>query len=107
LAPGLWEELDPTDKTWAAWKTAYLAAHKKRANRLCATRGTDNLGQANLAHANNHNSGLLNSIGNALDILLARAATNKKAVFDELIATNTSLATSNTTLTNQVKALCN
>ncbi len=26
----LWEELDPVNKTWAAWKTAYLAAHKKR-----------------------------------------------------------------------------
>jgi hypothetical protein len=23
----LWEELEPADKTWAAWKTAYLAAH--------------------------------------------------------------------------------
>jgi hypothetical protein len=26
----LWEELNPSHKTWAAWKTAYLAAHKKR-----------------------------------------------------------------------------
>jgi hypothetical protein len=33
----LWEELDPASKTWAAWKTAYLAAHKKSANHLCAT----------------------------------------------------------------------
>jgi hypothetical protein len=30
----LWEELDPANKTWAAWKTASLAAHKKRANCL-------------------------------------------------------------------------
>jgi hypothetical protein len=30
----LWEELDPANKTWAAWKTAYLAAHKRRANHL-------------------------------------------------------------------------
>jgi hypothetical protein len=30
----LWEELDPADKTWAVWKTAYLAAHKRRANHL-------------------------------------------------------------------------
>jgi hypothetical protein len=35
----LWEELDPADKTWAAWKTAYLAAHKKRPNCLGATGG--------------------------------------------------------------------
>jgi hypothetical protein len=28
----LWDELDPTNKTWAAWKIAYLAVHKKRAN---------------------------------------------------------------------------
>jgi hypothetical protein len=40
----LWEELDPANKTWAAWKTAYLAAHKKRANHLRATGGVDNLG---------------------------------------------------------------
>ncbi len=40
----LWEELDPASKTWAAWKTAYLAAHKKRANRLRATGGADYLG---------------------------------------------------------------
>jgi hypothetical protein len=40
----LWEELDPADKTWAAWKTAYLAAHKKRANHLCVTGGADYLG---------------------------------------------------------------
>ncbi len=41
----LWEELDPADKTWAAWKTAYLAAHKKRAHHLCATGGADYLCQ--------------------------------------------------------------
>jgi hypothetical protein len=40
----LWEELDPADKAWAAWKTAYLAAHKKIANCLRATGGADNLG---------------------------------------------------------------
>jgi hypothetical protein len=42
----LWEELDPADKTWVAWKAAYLAAHKKRANCLHATGGADYLGQA-------------------------------------------------------------
>jgi hypothetical protein len=47
----LWEELDLAGKTWAAWKTAYLAAHKKRANRVRATGGADFLGQANSAHA--------------------------------------------------------
>jgi hypothetical protein len=40
----LWEDLDPSNKTWAAWN---LAAHKKRANHFCATGGADNLGQAN------------------------------------------------------------
>jgi hypothetical protein len=100
----LWEELDPTDKIWGAWKTAYLAAHKKRANRLCATGGADNLGQANSAHANTLNPGLLDSINNALDNL-ASTDTNKKAVIEQLIASNSSLATSNSTLTNQVKAL--
>ncbi len=40
----LWEELDLANKTWAAWKTAYLAAHKKRANHLRATGGADYLG---------------------------------------------------------------
>ena len=77
----LWEELDPADKTWAAWKTAYLAAHKKRANRLCATGGADYLGHANSAHTTTLNPCLLDSIDNALDNL-ARAASNKKAIVE-------------------------
>ncbi len=97
--------MDPAHKTWAAWKTAYLAAHKKRANCLRATGGTDYLGQANSAHATTLNSGLLDSIDNALDNLTS-AATNKKAILKQLIASNSSLATSNSTLTNQVKTLC-
>jgi hypothetical protein len=35
----LWEELDPADKTWAAWKTAYLAAHKEGQSPPCHRRG--------------------------------------------------------------------
>jgi hypothetical protein len=101
----LWEELDPADKIWAAWKTAYLAAHKKRANHLHATGGSDYLGQANSAHATTLNPGLLDSIDNALDNL-ASAASNKKAILKQLIASNSSLAASNSTLTNQVKTLC-
>jgi hypothetical protein len=45
----LWDELAPADKTWPAWKLAYLTAHKQRANRLRATGGADNLGRANQA----------------------------------------------------------
>ncbi len=100
----LWEELDPANKTWAAWKTAYLAAHKKRANRLCATGGVDDLGQANSAHTTTLNPGLLDSINNALDDL-ASAASNEKAILEQLIPSNSSLATSNSNLTNQVKTL--
>jgi hypothetical protein len=100
----LWEELDPADKTWAAWKTAYLAAHKKRADRLRATGGADYLGGVNSAHATTLNPGLLYSINNALNNL-ASAASNKKAILEQLIASNASLATSNSTLTNQVKTL--
>jgi hypothetical protein len=98
----LWEELDPADKTWAAWKTAYLAAQKKRANRLRATGGADYLGQANSAHATTLNPSLLDSIDNTLDNL-ASAASEKKAVLEQLITFNSSLATTNSTLTNQVK----
>jgi len=100
----LWEELDPANKTWAAWKTAYLAAHKKRANRLCATGGVDDLGLANSAHTTPLNPGLLDSINNALDDL-ASAASNEKAILEQLIPSNSSLATSNSNLTNQVKTL--
>jgi hypothetical protein len=81
----LWEELDPADKTWAAWETAYLAAHKKRANRLRATGGADYLGQDNSAHATTLNPGLLDSINNTLDNL-ASAASNEKAILEQLIA---------------------
>jgi hypothetical protein len=100
----LLEELDPANKTWAAWKIAYLAAHKKRANRLRATGGADYMGQANSAHATTLNPNLLNSINNALNNL-ASAASNKKAILLQLIASKSSLATSNSTLTNQVKTI--
>jgi hypothetical protein len=96
--------LDPANKTWTAWKTAYLAAHKKRANRLRANGGADYLGQANSAHTTTLNPGLLDSIDNTLD-KLASAASNKKAILEQLMASNSSLATSNSTLTNQVKTL--
>ncbi len=50
----LWKELNPADKTWAAWKTVYLAAHKIREPTASTQQvGADNLGQANSAHANN------------------------------------------------------
>jgi hypothetical protein len=100
----LWEELDPANKTWAAWKTAYLAACKKRANPLRATGEADYLGRANSARSTTLNPGLLNSIDNTLDNL-ASAASNKKAILEQLIASNSSLATSNSNLTNQVKTL--
>jgi hypothetical protein len=95
----LWEELDPADKTWAAWKTAYFAAHRKRAKHLCATGGSDYLVQANLAHTTTLNPGLLDPIKNALNNL-ASAASNKKAILEQLIASKSSLATSNFNLTN-------
>jgi hypothetical protein len=98
----LLEELDPADKTWAAWKTAYLAAHKKRANHLRATGGANYLGRANSAHATTHNPGLLDSIDNIFNNL-ASAATNKMAILEQLIASNSSLTTSNSTLKIRVK----
>jgi hypothetical protein len=97
--------LDHADKTWAAWKTAYLAAHKKWANRLHATGGADYLGRANSAHTTTLNPSLLDSIDNALNNL-ASASSNEKAVIEQFIASNSSLATSNSTLANQVKTLC-
>jgi hypothetical protein len=100
----LWKELDPANKTWAAWKTTYLAAHKKRANRLRATGGADYLGRANSAHATTLNTNLLDSIDNAHNNL-ASTATKNKAILEQLIAFNSSLATSSSTLTNQVKTL--
>ncbi len=50
------------------------------------------------------NPGLLDSINNALENL-ASAASNKKAILEQLITSNSSLATSNSNLTNQVKTL--
>jgi hypothetical protein len=93
----LWEELPHADKTWPAWKAAYLEAHKLRANRLCATGGVDNLGRANqatigvvdsgasgfyfrknapVAQANQATS-FLDSINNTLDNLASAATTTK------------------------------
>jgi hypothetical protein len=101
------EELDPANKTWAAWKTAYLAAHKRRANRLLATGGADYLGHTNSAHSTTLNPGLLGSIHNALNNLASGAASNEKATLEQLIASNSnsSLATSNSNLTREVKTL--
>ena len=45
----------------------------------------------------------LDSINNALDNL-ASPATNNKAVLEKLVATNSSLTTSNTHLANQIKS---
>ncbi len=95
-----------------------------RANCLRATGGADNLGRANQATIGVVDSGasgfyysmnapavqanqatsFLNSIDNALDILTS-AATNDKAVLKKLVATNSSLITSNTHLANQIKTL--
>ena len=99
----LWEELPQADKTWPAWKAAYLQAHQQRANRLRATGGADNLGRANQAQANQA-ANFLGSIDNALDNL-ASAATNDKAVLEQLVTTNSSLTTSNSLLANQIKSL--
>jgi hypothetical protein len=101
----LWEELNPANKIWAAWKTAYLAAHKKRANHLHANGGADYLGRANSTHTTTLNPSLLDSINNALDNL-ASAASNKKAILEQLIASNFPLDISNYNLTIQVKTLC-
>ncbi len=50
------------------------------------------------------NPGLLDSIDNALNNL-ASAASNKKAILEQLIASNSSLPTSNSNLTKEVKTL--
>jgi hypothetical protein len=101
----LCKELDPANKTWAAWKTAYHAAHKKRVNRLRATGGTDYLGQADSAHTTAFNPGLLDSTDNALNNL-ASATSNEKAILEQLITSNSSLTNFNSNLTDQVKTLC-
>jgi hypothetical protein len=79
-----------------------------RANRLWATGGADNLGRANQATfggaQDNQATSFLGSIDNALDNL-ASAATNDKAVLEQLVATNFSLTTSNSHLANQIKSL--
>ena len=79
-----------------------------RANRLRATGGADNLGRANQATfggaQDNQATSLLFTIDNALDNL-ASAATNNKAVLEKLVATNSSLTTSNSHLANQIKSL--
>ncbi len=62
------------------------------------------MGKANSAHTTTLDPGLLDFINNALDNL-ASAASNEKAILERLIASNSSLATSNSNITNQVKTL--
>jgi hypothetical protein len=62
------------------------------------------MGRANSAHSTTLYPGLLDSIDNTLNNL-ASAASNKQAILEQLIASNSFLATSNSNLTTEVKTL--
>ena len=122
-----WEDLSRTGKTWSRWKTMYKQAQAKARVKKLAAEGQDQFG--GMAGAGQHPRGGTSSGGTVVSppaggILpvtapppptaqelegyfdnLAAAATNEKAVLDQLVSNNTKLAATNATLAAAVKSL--
>ena len=98
-----WEGLPAANRTWTAWNTAFCLAHLKRQRQILASGGGEPLGGANgvLPASLPPVMGRLES---ALDNL-ALAATNDKAVVEQLTAANLALTSTIATLTATNKKL--
>jgi hypothetical protein len=91
-----WEGLPAASRTWTAWKTAFRLAHLKRQRQILASGGGEPLGGAHGV--------VMDWLESALDNL-ALAATNDKAVVEQLTAANLALTSTIATLTATVKKL--
>ena len=98
-----WEGLPATSRTWTAWKTAFRLAHLKRQRQILASGGGEPLGGAH-GVLPAHLPPVMDRLESALDNL-ALAATNDKAVVEQLTAANLALTSTIATLTATVKKL--
>ena len=98
-----WEGLPATSHTWTAWKTAFHLAHLKRQRQILASGAGEPLGGAH-GVLPAHLPPVMDRLESALDNL-ALAATNDKAVVEQLTAANLALTSTIATLTATVKKL--
>jgi hypothetical protein len=98
-----WEGLPASSRTWTAWKTAFRLAHLKRQRQILASGGGEPLGGAH-GVLPAHLPPVMDRLESALDNL-ALAATNDKAVVEQLTAANLALTSTIATLTATVKKL--
>jgi hypothetical protein len=99
-----WEALPRANKTWAAWKTCYRAAHIARKRQLLAS-GHSLQGTANSAtQGDTIPPDAFSRLDGYLDNL-ASAATTKRTTLNQLVETNALLTTTIATLTASVTAL--
>ena len=103
-----WEALPRANKTWAAWKAHYRAAHIARKRQLLAAgKHTTHGGSANAALASDSGAispETLTRLDGYLDNLAA-AATTERTTLSQLIETNATLTATISTLTASVASL--
>jgi hypothetical protein len=102
-----WESLARNNKTWAAWKTHYRAAHIARKRQMLAAGATGTTGTAHAVTGGDKpilTADTFTRLDGYLDNLAA-AATNERTTLAQLIENNATLTTNITTLTASVASL--
>ena len=100
-----WEALPPANKTWAAWKTHYRAAHIARKQQLLAAGA--HMGSANAVMEIDEDPITADTFARLDGYLdnLAAAATTERTTLTQLIENNATLTASVASLTASVAAL--
>jgi len=99
-----WQRLTPAGRTWAAWKTMYLQAHRDRARLIQAQGGGGNIGNANSAGSFTLPPSSASRINEYLDNI-ANAATQDSSQMQLLINSNNTLIEQNRKLMSDLAAL--
>ena len=99
-----WQRLTPAGKTWTAWKTMYLQAHRDRARLIQAQGGGGNIGSANSAGTFTLPPTSASRLDEYLDNI-ANAATQDSSQLQLLINSNNILVEQNRKLVADVAAL--
>jgi hypothetical protein len=109
-----WEDLPRVGRTWLAWKAMYKRAQAKARVKKLAADGQDQFGGVAAAAGNARQLQFApvtappppttNDLAGYFDNLAA-AATNEKAVLDQLVASNATLTTTNAEMVDAIKSL--
>jgi hypothetical protein len=99
-----WQRVTPAGKTWTAWKTMYLQAHRDRARLIQAQGGGGNIGSANSAGTFTLPPTSASRLTEYLDNI-ANAATQDSSQLQLLIASNNTLIEQNRKLASDMAAL--